>query len=41
MYDTNMENLGEKIKYFRKTRNMSTEELGEAIWKQETLQTML
>ncbi len=36
MYDTNMENLGEKIKYFRKTRNMSTEELGDAIGKSKT-----
>lgn len=33
MYDTNMENLGKKIRYFRKSKNMSMEELGNAIGK--------
>ena len=33
MYDTNIENLGKKIKYYRKANNMSTEELGKAIGK--------
>ena len=36
MYDTNMENLGQKIKYFRKTKNISTEELGRIIGKSKT-----
>ena len=36
MYDTNMENLGKKIKYFRKANNLSTEELGKAIGKSKT-----
>lgn len=33
MYDTNMENLGKKIRYFRKSKNMSMEDLGNAIGK--------
>jgi transcriptional regulator with XRE-family HTH domain len=33
MYDTNLENLGKNIRYFRKTRNISTEDLGKAIHK--------
>lgn len=33
MYDTNIKNLGKKIRYFRKSKNMSTEELGNAIGK--------
>lgn len=33
MYDTNLENVGKKIKYFRKAKNMSMEELGNAIGK--------
>ena len=36
MYDTNIENLGNKIKYFRKIKNISTEELGKAIGKSKT-----
>ena len=36
MYDTNMDNLGKKIKYFRKANNISTEELGKAIGKSKT-----
>ena len=36
MYDTSMKNLGEKIKYFRKSRNMTTEQLGQAIGKSKT-----
>lgn len=33
MYDTNIENIGKNIKYFRHTRNMSIETLGKAINK--------
>ena len=33
MYDTNMSNIGKKIKYFRETKNISMEELGNAICK--------
>ena len=36
MYDTNIENLGKKIRYYRKLNNMSTEELGKAIGKSKT-----
>lgn len=36
MYDTNMSNVGKKIKYFRKAKNMSMEELGNAIGKSKT-----
>lgn len=36
MYDTNMENLGKKIKYFRKSKNISAEELGRIIGKSKT-----
>lgn len=36
MYDTNMENLGKKIKYFRKSKNLSTEKLGKIIGKSKT-----
>jgi transcriptional regulator with XRE-family HTH domain len=36
MYDINMENLGKKIRYFRKAKNLSTEELGKAINKNKT-----
>ncbi len=36
MYDTNMDNLGQKIKYFRKSKNISTEELGRIIGKSKT-----
>lgn len=36
MYDTNIENLGKKIRYYRKSNNMSTEELGKAIGKSKT-----
>ena len=36
MYDTNMENLGKKIKYFRKSKNLSTEDLGKIIGKSKT-----
>lgn len=36
MYDTNISNIGEKIKSYRKIRNMSTEELGNAIGKSRT-----
>lgn len=36
MYDTNMENLGKKIKYFRKSKNISTEQLGRIIGKSKT-----
>lgn len=36
MYDTNMEHLGKKIKYFRKSKNISTEELGNIIGKSKT-----
>lgn len=33
MYDTNIANLGKKIRYFRKAKNISMEELGNAIGK--------
>lgn len=36
MYDVNIENLGKKIRYFRKVRNMSTEDLGKSIGKSKT-----
>ena len=36
MYDTNMEHLGKKIKYFRNAKNISTEELGNIIGKSKT-----
>lgn len=36
MYDTNMENLGKKIKYYRQLKNISTEELGNIIGKSKT-----
>lgn len=36
MYDTNMENLGKKIKYYRKAKNISIEELGKAVGKSKT-----
>lgn len=36
MYDTNIENIGKNIKYFRHTRNMSIEDLGKAINKSKT-----
>lgn len=36
MYDTDMSNVGQKIKYFRKAKNMSTEDLGIAIGKSKT-----
>ncbi len=36
MYDTNISNLGERIKNYRKARNMSIEELGNAIGKSKT-----
>lgn len=36
MYDTNMQNLGKKIKYFRKSKNISAEKLGKIIGKSKT-----
>lgn len=36
MYDTNMENVGKKIRYYKKAKNMTTEELGNAIGKSKT-----
>ena len=36
MYDTNMENIGKMIKYYRKSANISIEDLGKAIGKSKT-----
>ena len=36
MYDTNISNIGEKIKSYRKVKNMSIEELGNIIGKSKT-----
>ena len=36
MYDTNIENIGKMIKYYRKSANMSIEDLGKAIGKSKT-----
>lgn len=36
MYDTNIENIGKKIKHFRKAKNITAEELGDAIGKTRT-----
>lgn len=33
MYDTNIENIGKMIRYYRKSANMSAEDLGKAIGK--------
>ena len=36
MYDTNIENIGKKIKHFRKAKNITAKELGDAIGKTRT-----
>lgn len=36
MYDVNIENLGKKIRYFRKSKDISLEQLGKTIGKSKT-----
>lgn len=36
MYDINADNIGKKIRYYRKAKNMSAEELGKSIGKNRT-----
>ena len=36
MYDINADNIGKKIRYYRKAKNMSAEELGQSIGKNRT-----